>query len=194
MDKPTERVGLGLRLLALGIDSLLWSLSIGLTVGVILPFFVEGNFDDLLLQSDQRVMSFMATSFGVMLIYSYLDVLLRATPGKLVTSIRICDQSGGEATTKSLMVRFLLKNSLFLGLFTLGVVLTVTDNPHVADIVGLLLFVSQVLALVMLLGFLGALRKSKLALHDYLSGTAVYLVEGKSKEIPTIRSAVSRLE
>jgi uncharacterized RDD family membrane protein YckC len=95
--------------------------------------------------------------------YYSLEVVLAATPGKLILGIQIANQDRTNATMLTLFIRFLLKHSS--SIFTL---LAFVVAVKVLDLVGSLLW------LAFTVGCFFVLAAKKQGFHDMLAKTAVF--------------------
>jgi uncharacterized RDD family membrane protein YckC len=97
------------------------------------------------------------------LLYTLVEGITGASPGKMILGLKIGTAQGGQAAMGSLLTRWALKNVNYICLFLLAA-------THVS-IFGL---ISQIGSLFLLISCLMALRASKQALHDDIAGTAVF--------------------
>ena len=104
-----------------------------------------------------------ANLFALPLLYFCFEIVLGATPGKLLMGVRIASAEATIASYGRLLSRWAIKQSPFILL--LG-----------ASFVGsqLLFDIGLGFAAVIAVGTLAALRGDKRAVHDLLTGTAVY--------------------
>jgi uncharacterized RDD family membrane protein YckC len=95
-------------------------------------------------------------------LYGLIEGFTGASPGKLILGLRAVDQSGQRASVGNLLVRYLVKYSAsLLALVGMVAVSSVIQN------------VSQIVALIVIVGCFLVFGKARLALHDRIAGTAV---------------------
>jgi uncharacterized RDD family membrane protein YckC len=97
------------------------------------------------------------------LLYTLVEGITGASPGKMILGLKIGTKDGGQAPMGSLLTRWALKNVNYICLFLLA-----------ATHVSIFFMISQVGSLFLLISCLMALRASKQALHDDIAGTAVF--------------------
>lgn len=102
------------------------------------------------------------------LCYYLTEVLLAGSPGKLILRLRIGTSEGRPANYDKLLVRFLVKHSFYIIL----IISLLTKNT-------ILYLLTFLVFIIVFIGFFFILSQKKQALHDLMSGTAVF----KSKDI-----------
>ena len=157
-----KRVGFGPRLLALIIDAVI----IFIVVGIIGALSGSGkNIDpqefSSIFSDPSRFMN--PVQIIIVLLYTSMEFLLAATPGKMISKMKMKGASGIHAALPVLLTRWVIKQSANI----LSFVFIIT---HIQFI-----WVLQSLAgLVIFIGCFFALGKNKQALHDRLAKTGVY--------------------
>ncbi len=157
-----KRVGFGPRLLALIIDAVILFIVVGI-IGAL-----SGTGKNMDPQDFSSVFSdpskFMnPVQIIIVLLYTGMEFLLAATPGKMILKMKIKGASGKNAALSVLFIRWLIKQSANILSFLF--ILT-----HIQ-----FLWILQSLAgLVIFIGCFFVLGKNKQALHDMLAKTAVY--------------------
>ncbi|MFH1865687.1 MAG: RDD family protein [Candidatus Eisenbacteria bacterium] len=91
------------------------------------------------------------------------EALLGAGPGKWALRLRVADESGAPARARSLRLRWAVK---CVGLWGMALALVLGKSPAA--------FAALAATAVVLAGFIAAAGPRRLALHDRLSGTAVF--------------------
>lgn len=163
------RVGFGRRFGAALID-IVFSIIIGSLVVTL-----TGAFDEIMqiqdLMNNLQQISFILRDSSLIsgllvLLYYSTEIFLAASPGKMILGLVIGSSNRFEAETGQLVNRYLLKHSN--SLFSL-----------LALITSYFLFeaFSNILVLIILIGFFFTLSNKRQALHDILSNTAVYFKE-----------------
>jgi uncharacterized RDD family membrane protein YckC len=104
-----------------------------------------------------------ANFFALPLLYFCFEIVLGATPGKLLMGIRIASDAGTAASYGKLLLRWTVKQSPFIVMLIARLI-----NSELMFNFGIGLFA------VVALGTVTALWGNKRAVHDMLSGTAVY--------------------
>jgi len=100
---------------------------------------------------------------SIPLVYSSFEIWTGQTPGKKALGIRIMSQEGVPASKGQLLARWAVKYSGF----SLRIAAGITGLAALADIEGLC-------GLIVFLGCFLALGSSCMALHDRITGTAVF--------------------
>lgn len=163
------RVGFGRRFGAALID-MIFSIIIGSLVITLTGAFSEIMQIQDLLNNLQQVSFILRDSSLIsgllVLLYYSTEIFLAASPGKMILGLVIGSSNRFEAETGQLVNRYLLKhsNSLFsmLALITTYFLFETFSN---------------ILFLVIAIGFFFTLSNKRQALHDTLSNTAVYFKE-----------------
>lgn len=163
------RVGFGRRFGAAIID-MIFSIIIGSLV-----ITLTGAFNEIMqiqdLMNNLQQISFILRDSSLIsgllvLLYYSTEIFLAASPGKMILGLVIGSSNRFEAETGQLVNRYLLKhsNSLFsmLALITTYFIFETFSN---------------ILFLVIAIGFFFTLSNKRQALHDTLSNTAVYFKE-----------------
>lgn len=184
---PIEiRQGFGLRFVAVLIDfAILW-----LITTAIMQFsdFNEliNQFNEILkeAQSDPEMLNEAMDFFFENIMFYYLfstlftlcyyltEVLLAATPGKLILKLRIGAANAEHSDYRKLIIRFLIKHSFYFVL----ILSLLTKNTFLYLLTFLMFFIVAV-------GFLFVLSNKRQALHDLISGTAVYKLKDLKEKI-----------
>jgi len=161
------RQGFGIRLLAYILD--------GILVGVLMiaAFYVNGTFEKIMtyganILSDAAIMTDLIKSITPLsaiigLMYFSLEVIFAASPGKMILGLRIGTQDRNEATTTTLLIRFLLKESSTV-LSAIALIPGLFFVPYIGSFCNIFIIV----------GFFWTLTQKKQSFHDMLSKTAVY--------------------
>jgi len=97
------------------------------------------------------------------LLYTLIEGITGASPGKMILGLKIGNANGGQAATGALLIRWGLKNILYIS----WLLFAITN-------VDVLLLVGNLGSLFLIISCLMALRASKRALHDDIAGTAVF--------------------
>lgn len=98
--------------------------------------------------------------------YGLFEILRGQSPAKRILGIVIAHKDGGRGNTKLWFTRWCVKNiSAILGVIAL--------LPALSWIT----FLGSLLGLIIFFGFFATLGSGRMALHDYIAGTAVYRVE-----------------
>jgi len=175
---PIElRQGFGLRFAAILIDfAILW-----LITTAIMQFsdFNEliNQFNEILKEAQtdpdmlneamdfffENIMFYYLFSTLFTLCYYLTEVLLAASPGKLILRLRIGTADAEHSDYGKLIIRFLIKHSFYLVL----ILSLLTKNT-------LLYLLTFIVFIVVAIGFLFVFSYKRQALHDLISGTAVY--------------------
>ncbi len=178
-DNMELRVGFGRRLGAMLIDAMILAIIL-LVVFSVSGFLKEyAEFSEKLMSlmdsgneaymgaylakfTDEHFISFLFIPL-MLLLYNSLEVLIAATPGKLLLDMRIAGAGRKKADTVSLVKRFAFKNS--------GQILSLLSYVALA---GLFDTLSSLAGLVILIGCFFVLGAKRQAFHDMLAKTAVY--------------------
>lgn len=171
-----ERAGFGVRLVALVIDLLLItaiSVVIGLMAGSSTAVLIHKMGWTLDTDPAGQVVAAGILSVAVFILvtllvsalislpYNLMEALFGWTPGKLATGLRVRNQDGSRPGLGQVFSRWLIKhNAILISL------LTFVGIP--------VAFLSPILQAVVFGGCFLALGQSRQALHDSLTGTAVY--------------------
>lgn len=107
-----------------------------------------------------RIFGIVSALFG--LAYTSMEIFFAATPGKLILKQKISRADGAPADQLMLIKRWAMKQSSSL----VNLLVVVTGILALG-------YVSQLLALAILVSCLMVMRSTKLALHDDLAGTSV---------------------
>ena len=167
-----RRARIGARLGAATVDG------ISLTVISILLALVLGSVTSLfpkLLRGNVEV----TAAWCMIMLYFALEIFPGDSPGKWLVGITITLPDGRRAPRGRLVVRWLIKYAYWL---LIGVVLMLDwlsalsrADPVLVDTAAeYLKLAAQCAALLIVLGMIGTLLPQRRALHDWLSGTAVY--------------------
>lgn len=129
--------------------------------------FMESNnyeyMNDLIAQfTKENLMSYMFIPL-IVLFFGILEILVAASPGKLLLDIRIAKDNRAKADTQSLLKRYFYKNSAQLLSFLNYLLL-----------VGVLDTLSTLLSLAFIIGCFFVLGRKRQGFHDMLAKTAVY--------------------
>lgn len=172
-----ERAGFGIRLVALAIDCILLiaiSSAIGLMAGSSVAVLVhKAGFLNAGGDRAAAAVSNALVGVGVFALvtalvsllltlpYNMMEALVGWTPGKLVTGLRVCNEDGSRPTFLQVFSRWLIKhNAILLWVLSWSGIPFMVLSP-----------VGQVLVFG---GCFMALTSARQALHDKLTGTAVY--------------------
>ena len=169
------RAGFGIRLGAYLLDFLIYMILFGIA------FFATGIFNEfkdsfvqMLTNPDlmkEFTASIMPIQFIITFMYYSLEIVLAATPGKLILGLQIADENRKSAKIQKLFIRFLGK--------------------HLESLVSLIAFmtaivwigtIGSVISLIILIGCFFVLGKNRQAFHDMLAKTAVYKKENLKDE------------
>ncbi|MFP4542713.1 MAG: RDD family protein [Candidatus Kapaibacterium sp.] len=102
-------------------------------------------------------------SLLISFLYYFMEVLLAATPGKLILGIRIASENRTWASYAKLFTRFSIKNlHLYFNLLAL------LTGQMIFEGLSILVFI------IILFGFFFVLGARRQAFHDMIAGTAVY--------------------
>lgn len=163
------RVGFGRRLGAYIIDIILTAI-----IGSMVIYF-NGAFQELLniedlLNNMSRLSliledSILISSLLILLYYS-TEIFLGASPGKMILGLVIADSNRTDAEIGKLVNRYLLKHSNSI----LAIIALITS-------ISMFELFSNLILLIILIGFFFTLTNKRQALHDSLTGTAVYFKE-----------------
>ena len=163
-DAATERTGFGRRLGAFAIDILIvWVLTsvAGLVKGDTRPPESTGlhHLSDL-----TRLMAGVGLAAATLqILYSLIEGLTGASPGKMILGIRIRDASGAQAAIGTLLLRMAVKHVKVVASFL--VVLTGSQLLAVVGLAG---------GVIVFFGCFLALGAARQALHDRMVQTAVF--------------------
>ena len=167
------RVGFGRRLGAYVIDFFITAL-LGFMVVYFTGAFQELlNIEDLmnnmtkltLILEDSTLISGL-----LILLYYTTEIVMGASPGKMALGIVIADSNRYEAEVGQLIKRYLLKHSnSILSIIALILSISIFDT------------LSNLILLIIIIGFLFTLSNKRQALHDSLTNTAVYFKENIKK-------------
>jgi uncharacterized RDD family membrane protein YckC len=152
-----ERAGFWLRAVAAGLDLFIGAVFLG-SVGAAL--ILAMSVTNLSETTEDYLFRFAASA--VPLVYTSTEVWLAATPGKLITGLRIATAAGQAATRWTLALRW---SSKYYG-YLLGVAYALTLDP-------VMNFLSGFMNLVVMVGCLQAMDEHRRAWHDEWAGTAV---------------------
>ncbi|MCX7930400.1 MAG: RDD family protein [Chlorobi bacterium] len=177
------RVGFGRRFGALFLDIIIIILISGIvafTAGSAIEPLVEQKLSAQLeqtelseLDSEQAEVVMGWTKTGTLwgfigsivgLLYSLLEIVAAATPGKMMLGIKIANADGTAASTQTLVTRWLIKYGLASILSIIGMVSDNAVPNTLASLVNLVIFIGCFLAL----------GQTRQALHDRIAKTAVY--------------------
>lgn len=95
--------------------------------------------------------------------YGLIEAFTGASPGKRILGLKIREADGDEAATSHLLVRYAVKHSGSALAFLAGVL----DSALLQNL-------GTLAGMLIMLGFLLTLGASRQALHDKLTGTAVF--------------------
>ncbi len=172
-----SRSGFGIRLGAYLIDALIMAIIIYTVAYIFATIFVQGVEDavkagEVITREDAVVVGegfidmLMKMIWGVVigsLLYTLIEGITGASPGKMMLGLKIGNAHGGQAATGALIIRWAVKNISYICLFLLA--------ATQVSIFGLFVNIGL---LFLLISSLMALRASKQALHDDIAGTAVF--------------------
>ncbi len=172
-DQYAFRIGFGRRLAAFLLDGLFVYIIFGIA------FFATGLYDQyksyfmdfrelITMFSNPRMIreftnAIMPISFIITFMYYSLEVVLAATPGKLILGIQIANEDRTYASIVTLFIRFFLKHASTI----LSLVAFVT-LINAFDIVG------SIVSLAFVVGCFFILTRNKQGFHDMLAKTAVF--------------------
>ena len=105
----------------------------------------------------------LALMYLLPLVYSLLEVIKAASPGKMILGLRIRNADGSVANMNTLLTRWAAKNSASL----INIVAALTG-------VALLYTVGTIAGLIIFIGCLFVLGAARQGFHDKLAHTAVY--------------------
>ncbi len=111
----------------------------------------------------ENIMFYYLFSTLFTLCYYLTEVLLAGSPGKLILRLRIGTADAQHSDYGKLIIRFLIKHSFYLVL----IISLLTKNTT-------LYLLTFLVFLVVAIGFLFVFSYKRQALHDIISGTAVY--------------------
>lgn len=173
-----QRAGFGIRTLALLIDTVVLvvlSVMCGLMAGgassMLLHWLLPMDPRSAAASTTYSVLLGFGAAIAVGLIafyllsfpYNLMEALFGWTPGKLMTGLRVRDQSGNRASLGQMLGRWLLKHvGVLLALLSISTIPFVTLTPPAQAII--------------FFGCFMALGASRQALHDHATQTAVYEV------------------
>jgi len=106
------------------------------------------------------------TSIGVyllLLLYSLIEGLTGASPGKMILGLKIGNENGSRADSRQLLSRWFVKN-IELVLWTVGAITAVEILWDMGSLLGFIVFI----------GCFFVLGQRKQSFHDSISKTAVY--------------------
>jgi len=165
------RIGVGPRLGASLIDFFIAGIA-GLVIGAILTPLGIGaaalgsNVEEAAILGGLGALLSGSVGFVVgATLYNLIEACTGASPGKMIIGIQIRSADGHQPEWTALLGRYLIKNAAAI----VGVV-------ALLDWTGSLESVSNLLAVVFLLGCLPVVGARRQALHDMLAGTAVFSV------------------
>lgn len=163
------RVGFGRRLGAYIIDFIITSI-LGFMVIYFTGAFQELlNIEDLLNNMTKLSLiledSTLISGLLILLYYS-TEIFLGASPGKMILGIVIADSNRTDAEIGKLVNRYLLKHSNSI----LSLIALITS-------ISIFEFFSNLILLIIIIGFFFTLSNKRQALHDSLTNTAVYFKE-----------------
>ncbi len=176
-DELDYRVGFGPRLGAFLIDVVILgviSFIIMLVTGIwgdYAPYFEQMLYNQDLLMSFQQEIAPLSLIINFM--YFSLEIILAATPGKMILGLQIASDSRKVASTQRLGLRFIFKHMD-----------TILSAVALATSIMFLGTLSSIATIIIILGFFFTLSPKRQAFHDMLSETAVYKKDDiKSEEI-----------
>lgn len=155
-----KRVGFGPRLLALILDMVIIFVLVGI-IGAITGTGREFEPQNFSFSDASKFMNPLQVI--IVLLYTSMEFLLGATPGKMILKMKIKGVSGKNAPLSILLIRWLIKQSGNILSF-LFVLLHIQVLWALQSLAGLIIFI----------GCFFVLGKNKQALHDILAKTAVY--------------------
>lgn len=117
-------------------------------------------------------LAFAIAAHVLALAYFSLEFWAAASVGKMLVGLKIANSDGSEASTATLLNRWTGKWSFVL----LGILAIALQNT-------LLIWLSNWMALITLIGSAAALGESRRAWHDQWAGTAVYRVKGRRQPV-----------
>ena len=171
------RAGFWRRALALAIDAVFLIPMVLVLEAVALRFVRGGGL------STRAERLFETAILALPLIYAVMEVVLAASPGKLLLGMRITNPDGSKACTATLLSRATVKWAYLL----LGIPATLLNQM-------LLQWLSSLIGFVVLIGCFNAAGDSKLAWHDQWAHTAVFRIRRRGEPTgfePVIASKVS---
>ena len=183
-DEMAMRVGFGRRAAAALID---WFISTLLFAIAIFATGIFKEFKDSFMQMltnpelmKEFQLAILPISFIITFMYYSLEVVLAATPGKLILGIQIANQDRTYATTLTLFLRFIYKH-----LETILALLAFLTAIKPID------FTSSVVSLAIFVGFFFVLGRKRQAFHDMFAKTAVFykteIIEKNNVQIDTVK-------
>ena len=161
-----QRIGFGKRLLAAIIDGVIVGVG-GSIAGSLFGGLVGSTMGQTGMESQASIMAGVAAGmiFFVLIACAYglIEGFTGASPGKMILKIIIRNADGSQAETSTLLFRYALKNSSSI-------------VSLVGFITGLafLSWISNLLALAVLIGCFFVLAAARQAFHDMIAKTAVY--------------------
>lgn len=170
------RIGFGRRLGAYIID-IIFILGIGYILSSLYGNFLENYIDFSQISEEQlgQMHKFYGNFADVMLtfsislplaafIYNIIEGFMGYTLGKLMLGMQIGNADGTSADIGKLMLRYVIKNiSTLVGLIGIALMASTINT------------ISSALGFVIIIGCFFALGEKKLALHDMLAKTAVFI-------------------
>lgn len=155
-----KRVGFGFRLLAAILDGVI----LFVLIGILSAITGSGQEFDPQSFSFSDMSKFMnPVQVIIALLYTSMEFLLGATPGKMILKMKIKGASGKNASLSVLLIRWIIKQSAYI-LSLLFILLNIQ----------ILLVLQSLAGLVVFIGCFFVLGKNKQAFHDMLAKTAVY--------------------
>ncbi|OGU17813.1 MAG: hypothetical protein A2X61_06045 [Ignavibacteria bacterium GWB2_35_12] len=173
IDQYAYRIGFGRRLAAYLID---WAF---VNLLFVIAFFATGLYDEFkgyfydmsdlmaFFQDQDKMLEFtnsiLPITFILTFMYYSLEVVLAATPGKIILGIQIANQDRTNASMLTLFMRFLLKHSnSILSLLAFVAAVKAFD------------FVGSIFGLAFVVGCFFVLASKRQGFHDMLAKTAVF--------------------
>lgn len=162
-------------LLQLALSPLALLIAKNVLAGLLFGFLIPCTGGHSAVDAEESMAQFRALS-GIfcagVFAYSFSDVWLAGTPGKLLLGLRIRQQDGTPASLRQRATRWAVK---YCWLFVYGVVVAMViagiDFLHAALAT---LWVARLAALAVAVGFFRTLRPEKQAFHDSAAATAVF--------------------
>lgn len=126
----------------------------------------------------QNKLNFLIPSI-LSLVYYLLEIFKGAAVGKMLLNLRIANSSGSQATTQTLLVRYLVKN-----VSSIIAILWVISGSM------LLNTVNTIVGLVILLGFLLVLGRNRQDIQDIVARTAVF----KNEDLESLQGINTQIQ
>ncbi len=187
------RVGFGKRFLASFVDSLI-------IIAVLVVFYKFSGFfeaySELITQfkeagTDTETISAIQNEFFAQnklnflvpsilsLVYYIFEILKGAAVGKMLLNLRIANSNGSVATTKTLLARYLVKNSTSI----IAILWVITGSMFLNTI-------NSIVGLIILIGFFLILGKNRQDIQDIIAKTAVF----RNEDLESLKEINSQIQ